>query len=59
MPDVMVNFEFASYDVFRDNREKNFHGICNLPEVVDDVISGYNLDTLLDYHAANLFSRKL
>ena len=30
------------------------NAICNRPEVADDVISGYNVETFRDYHAANL-----
>ena len=28
--------------------------ICSRLEVADDVISGYNIETFRDYHAANL-----
>ena len=30
------------------------NAICNRPEVADDVISVYNVETFRDYHAANL-----
>ena len=57
----MENFEVASSNSFGDNREKIFldtevaGGInASQPEVADDVISGYNLDTFRDYYAENL-----
>ena len=62
----MVNFEVAGTSSCRDNREKIFPGaevgcgagsinaICSRPEAADDVVSGCNVDTLLDYHGANL-----
>ena len=62
----MVNCEVASCSIFRDNREKIFpdaevgggangiNAICTRPEVADAVISGYNVETFRDYHAANL-----
>ena len=66
MPDVMVNFEVASCGIFRDNLENIFpdagigggaggiNAICSrLPEVADNIISGNNVDTFRDCHAAN------
>ena len=61
-----MNFEVASCGIFHDNREKVFpdtevgggasgiNGICSRPEATDDVISGYNVESFRDYHAANL-----
>ena len=49
--------------VFRDNRFPDaavgggpgcISAICTRPQVADDVISGYNVETFLDYHAVNL-----
>ena len=32
----------------------NIKAICSQPEVADDVISSYNVETFRDYNAANL-----
>ena len=59
-------FEAASSSSFRDNREVIFpdaevggdagsiNAICSRSEIADDVISGYNVETFLDYNATNL-----
>ena len=63
----MVNFEVASCSNFQDNREKIFpdaevgggaggiNAICSRWEVADNVISGYNVETFLEYHVVNLY----
>ena len=57
---VVINFEVACSSSFRDNREEIFpntevgggaggiNAICSRPEVTDDVIVGYGLETFLD-----------
>ena len=57
----MINFEVASYSNFRNNRDAEVrasaggtNAICSRPETANDVISGYNVETFPDYHAANL-----
>ena len=61
---VMVNFEVASSSIFRDNHDilvpevgsgaDGINAICSRPEVANDLISGYNVQTCWDYHAPNL-----
>ena len=62
----MVIFEDASCSIFSNNREKIFpdvevgggaggiNVIFSRLQVVDDVISGCNEETLRSYHAGNL-----
>ena len=57
----MVNFEVASCSIFQENRYNYFLALklAVAPVsltlfVADDVISGYNVETFRDYHAANL-----
>ena len=60
---MLADFEAASCIIFRDGRNKIFpdaevgggiNVICSQPEVADDIISGYNVDTFRDNHSANL-----
>ena len=63
---VMAHFEVASCNIFPDNRQEiiryaevgdgagGINVICGRPEVTDDVISSYNVETFRDYHAAIL-----
>ena len=57
----VVNFEVASSSRFRDNPDAvdggdadGINTICSRPEVAYDVVSGYNVETFRDHHAANL-----
>ena len=55
---VMVNVEVASHSIFWDNREKIYpdaevgggtggiNDICSRTEVADEIISGYNVETI-------------
>ena len=41
------------YDAEVDSGASSINAIYSQPEVADDVISGYNVETFWDYYAAN------
>ena len=52
---AVVTSEIIEKKIFPDAEVGGgIYAICSRPEVADDVISGYNLETFLNYHATNL-----
>ena len=54
----MVFSDIIKKKIFSDaevgGRAGGIKANCSRPEVADDVISGYNVETFRDYHSANL-----